>query len=85
MALNITDSLFAAAGRVSPAVNILSYTDEDATKSTRVVISKSSYTKEDGSVVTTTRCSDGTTETTETDGDSVVLSAEAQNLFSRRL
>ena len=85
MALDITDTLFATAPRVSPAATILSYVDEEQPRETRVVVSKSSYTRDDGSVVTTTRYSDGTYETEVTDGDQVILSAEAQNLFTNRL
>ncbi len=83
MALNAIDSLFG--NRVSPAPNVLSYVDEEKTKETRIVLSKTSYTRDDGSVVTTTRYSDGTTETSVTDGDAVILSAAAQNLFKNRV
>lgn len=79
MALNIIDTY--TGSRVSPDANVFSYVDEDNSKFPRVAISKSSYTKDDGGIVTTIRYSDGTIETEETEGDRVTLSAAAQNLF----
>jgi hypothetical protein len=82
MALNIVDTL--TGNRVSSNANVFSYLEEGKEEAFRIVISKSSYTQEDGSVLTTTRYSDGTTETEVTDGDNVVLSAAAQNLFTNQ-
>mgnify|MGYP000087115150 CR=1 FL=1 len=49
---------------------------------TRVVVSRTSFTRYDGSTVTTTIYSDGTTETETSEGDSVTLSTAAQKLLA---